>query len=61
VATVEAPAMTHRIEERSGPRPLTTQGVADAYDAGAAVNSAPVPPAQFSDDPGFTDAYAPTD
>lgn len=56
----ESTPITHRIEERTGPRPLTTDG-AEPYDAGAAVNRAPVPPAQFSDDPGFTDSDAPLD
>jgi phage RecT family recombinase len=48
-----APAV-HRIEERNGVRPLSTSG-AEPYDPGAAVNNAPIPPARFSDDPGFTD------
>lgn len=42
-----------------GPRPLVTSGQ-DPYDAGAAVNNAPIPPAQFSDDPGFTDDDVPS-
>lgn len=47
----EGAPVTHRLEERTGPRPLATEGK-DPYDAGAAVNNAPVPPAQHSDDPG---------
>jgi recombination protein RecT len=41
-------------------RPVATSGAAP-YDAGAAVNNAPVPPALNSDDPGFTDDDAPMD
>jgi recombination protein RecT len=51
VATVEAPPMTHRLQERHGPPPVSTQG-RDPYDEGAAVNNAPIPPGQFTDDAG---------
>jgi phage RecT family recombinase len=51
---LEGPPVTHRIGERTGPRPLATEGL-EPYDTGAAVNGAPVPPAQHSDDAGFTD------
>jgi phage RecT family recombinase len=60
LAAVELPAgedpapLTHTIEHRNGPRPLATSG-AEPYDAGRAVNEAPIPPALHSDDPGFTD------
>jgi phage RecT family recombinase len=47
----EGAPLTHRLEERTGPRPVATSG-AEPYDVGAAVNNAPVPPAQHSDDAG---------
>lgn len=50
----DAPVV-HRIGAGDAPPPLTTQDGAPPYDAGAAVNSAPIPPAQHSDDPGFND------
>jgi phage RecT family recombinase len=45
----EAAPITHRLEERTGPRPLSGAG-SEPYDAGAAVNNAPAPPGQFEDE-----------